>query len=401
MTSIIRKSCIFIRSYPWVNGISILHNVKESMPEITRFISNTNMYQSKDENSKVGTSALEIYGFAQVKSKKKESFIEVLRMYESRDKYRRGHVEFIYSAMQHMQDFGVHKDLDAYKKLLDVLPKGKFIPSNRMQAEFMHYPKQQQCAIDVLCQMEDNGVIPDWEMEDQLLNIFGKWGYPLRKFWRMMYWMPKFKNASPWPLPQVLPNDPLELAKLAIDRITSVDVRRKITVFQSEDLPDSIDKTWIVSSISPDQKILLEKHPPNTPIYVEGPFRVWLKDCPLNYFILRGDRIEKPQPKPTDDDDVSNIDLPIWKSPSSKALTVDETVHEQEDGTIFSVCATGTSSRDSLLSWVRCLQEENSALANIPVLFTLKSPLGEVALSESDSIKDVKKIEVESNSKEE
>ena len=31
-------------------------------------------------------------------------------------------------------------------------------------------------------------------------------------------------------------------------------------------------------------------------------------------------------------------------------------VHEQEDGTILAVCATGSSSRDSLLSWIRRLE---------------------------------------------
>ena len=31
-------------------------------------------------------------------------------------------------------------------------------------------------------------------------------------------------------------------------------------------------------------------------------------------------------------------------------------MHEQEDGTILAVCATGSSSRDSLLSWVRKLE---------------------------------------------
>lgn len=65
-----------------------------------------------------------------------------------------------------------------------------------------------------------------------LLNVFGKRGFPLRKFWRMMYWMPKFKNLSPWHLPDELPNDTLELAKMAIQRITSVDAEMKINVWQ-------------------------------------------------------------------------------------------------------------------------------------------------------------------------
>lgn len=74
--------------------------------------------------------------------------------------------------------------------------------------------------------------MPDSEMEQMLLNTFGRRGIPLRKFWRMMYWMPKFKNLSPWYLPDELPNDVLELAKLAIERITSVDPVMKIDIWQ-------------------------------------------------------------------------------------------------------------------------------------------------------------------------
>ena len=48
-------------------------------------------------------------------------------------------------------------------------------------------------------------------------------------------------------------------------------------------------------------------------------------------------------------------------------------VHEQEDGTIFANCATGTSTKDSLLSWVRCLQIKNPVLSEIAVVFTLKN----------------------------
>lgn len=74
--------------------------------------------------------------------------------------------------------------------------------------------------------------MPDSEMEQMLLNIFGRRGIPLRKFWRMMYWMPKFRNLSPWYLPENLPDDTLELAKLAIQRITSVDPDTKLDIWQ-------------------------------------------------------------------------------------------------------------------------------------------------------------------------
>ena len=95
--------------------------------------------------------------FDKIQDKSKGTFLDMIRIYESRDALRRGHVEFIYAALRHMEEFGVHKDLEVYKSLIDILPKGKFIPTNIFQAEFFHYPKQQQCIIDLLEKMEDNG----------------------------------------------------------------------------------------------------------------------------------------------------------------------------------------------------------------------------------------------------
>lgn len=66
-------------------------------------------------------------------------------------------MEFIYAALKHMDEYGVSKDREVYKALIDVMPKGKMIPTNVFQVEFMHYPKQQQCIIDLLEKMEDNG----------------------------------------------------------------------------------------------------------------------------------------------------------------------------------------------------------------------------------------------------
>lgn len=76
------------------------------------------------------------------------------------------------------------------------------------------------------------GVIPDKETQEILLNVFGHRGIPLRKYWRMMYFMPKFKRLSPWPLPVDVPDDVLELAKLAIERICSVDLQSEVSVYQ-------------------------------------------------------------------------------------------------------------------------------------------------------------------------
>lgn len=101
--------------------------------------------------------ALVRLNFKEMENKTKDTYLDMIKIFINRDIHRRGHVEFINSALKYMELYGVHKDLAVYKALVDVLPKGKFIPQNIIQSEFMHYPKQQQCAIELLEQMEDNG----------------------------------------------------------------------------------------------------------------------------------------------------------------------------------------------------------------------------------------------------
>lgn len=90
--------------------------------------------------------------------------------------------------------------------------------------------------------------------------------------------------------------------------------------------------------------------------------------------------------------DVSNIRIPFW---DRKEVAVPLTVHEQDDGTYFAMCATGTSTKDSLLSWIRCLQKENPVLDKIPVVFKLASLTREqVLINEKDNEDDlVKKVD--------
>lgn len=315
--------------------------------------------------------------FVNKDNKNKESFQGALDIFKHNDTRGRGTVEFIDGALRNMEHFGVHKDLASYKKLMDVFPKGKYIPENRLQADFYHYPKQQECACRVLTAMRTNNLIPDEEMGDMILNIFGKYATPFKLYCRMMYWLPKLKNISPWLLPDELPNEALELAKLAISQITSVDRLTKLTVYDAEDLEQSSDKTWIVSGQSIDQKELLSQLKEKSPVYVEGAFRIWLQDQQVNYFILRAPPAPALPPMMLSDDDIDDIRL--WMN-GEKCKKDDvsriPTVHEQEEGVILAVAATGSSSRDSLLSWIRFLERENPALSNLAVLFTLKSPLG-------------------------
>ncbi|XP_077275369.1 LOW QUALITY PROTEIN: evolutionarily conserved signaling intermediate in Toll pathway, mitochondrial-like, partial [Temnothorax americanus] len=256
-----------------------------------------------------------------------------------------------------IHEFGVNRDLAMYKSLLDVLPKGKFIPHNYYQTLFMH-PKQQFIAIDLLCKMEHNCVMPDLEMQEMLLNIFGQQGLPLKKFWRMMYWMPKFANLNPRPAPK----DPRVLARLATSKISSVDVQTIITDFKTKDVEDAIEDSLIVSAMSSMQEELLRMQPRDIPIFVEGSYTIWVVDQCIDYFVVKGAAKERKNVR-ENPDDVSNIRIPFWDKKEVALLA--PAVHEQDDGTYFAMCATGTSTKDSLLSWIRCLQEKNPILTVI------------------------------------
>ncbi|XP_067619618.1 evolutionarily conserved signaling intermediate in Toll pathway, mitochondrial [Eurosta solidaginis] len=332
--------------------------------------------------------------FAGVSTKTKDSYLTMVELFLERDVHRRNHVEFIYAALRNMADFGVEHDIEVYKALINIMPKGKFIPTNIFQAEFMHYPKQQQCIIDLLEQMEDFNVMPDYEMEAMLLNIFGRRGHPLRKYWRMMYWMPKFRNLSPWPLPNPLPDNTLEVAKIAIERMCTVDLCSKISVFDTKNVRDAVEDTWIVSGMSKEQSQLLRKHPLQKAIYIEGPFIIWLRSRSINYFTLRAD----PDPdylkslqEEEDQDDVSKLKASFFGAALQRPKTQPtnlRSVHQQEDGTIFAICATGTSTKDSLLSWIRLLEANgNPTLGEVPVLFRFTSDVA------------AKAVEIESHTK--
>lgn len=277
-------------------------------------------------------------------------------------------------------------------------------------------------------------------MEDLIANIFGKRSHPMYKYWRMMYWMPKIKYLSPWLLPDPVPDDAFELAKLAVKQMCTVDVESAVDIFDTDSIEDALDKTWIVSGQSPEQKKLLENHSIESPLKIEGPFAIWLRNRSINYFTLVGDAEPDENFEPEEDEDgmhgfvflihllrceaifvnaiffsflfpkqfqfrghhtdVKDIRMPSFlsfMSPKKSEIIVKmpkRSMHQQDDGTIYAICATGTSTKDSLLSWIRLLEGNgNPSLANIPVLFKFRTPVDDRALVvvNSSNEKSVKK----------
>ena len=271
-----------------------------------------------------------------------------------------------------------------YKALIEVFPKEKMVPRSVWQVEFMHYPKQQQCAIDLMDQMEDNGVIPDHDFGVRLKKVFGTDAHAFRKYRRMMYWMPKFKHANPYPVPKDLPDDDLSLALLALKRM-AVDRENKISVWNSaEQDPEAKEDTFIASAQSVTQQNLIKKHSPSKPLFVEGGYPCWLRHKSATYFILRADPdlellASLRQAEKDLETDANLFDWKnFWEDEEGGKLVPLRSVHEQDDGTVLAMVITGTGTKDSLVTWIRCLQQANPSLEQIPVVFRLRSPDSEI-----------------------
>lgn len=113
-----------------------------------------------NEDKKKNSSALthgDLFDHVAGAFKTKAAFQKAVDVYVKSEVRRRGHVEFIYAALKKMPEFGVERDLAVYNKLLDVFPKEVFVPRNFIQRMFNHYPRQQECGVQLLEQMENYG----------------------------------------------------------------------------------------------------------------------------------------------------------------------------------------------------------------------------------------------------
>ncbi|XP_061665017.1 evolutionarily conserved signaling intermediate in Toll pathway, mitochondrial [Syngnathoides biaculeatus] len=313
--------------------------------------------------------------------KNKASFAEALEVFTKADVRRRGHVEFIYAALKKMPEFGVQRDVGVYNRLLDVFPKEVFVPRNFIQRMFNHYPRQQECAVQLLEQMENYGVMPNVETKVLLVRIFGEKGHPVRKYQRIMYWFPKFKHANPFPVPHRLPEDPVELARFSLKRIAN-DLDAKVTVYQTPrtdvtESGDQITLPHVVGIQSPDQMRLLGKHDPNRPVFVEGPFPLWLRRTCVHYYVLRaepappGAKVEEPyDPAERCFHYPLQLDLDLDRD-FGDMETFD--VEDLDEGPVFGMCMTSRGDQVTLNRWISGLQESNPVLGHVATVFRLQA----------------------------
>ncbi|XP_036739501.2 evolutionarily conserved signaling intermediate in Toll pathway, mitochondrial isoform X1 [Manis pentadactyla] len=347
----------------------------------------------------------ELFRQASDGARDKASFVQAVQNFGQYSVHKRGHVDFIYLALRKMREYGVERDLAVYNLLLDIFPKEVFRPRNFFQSVFIHYPRQQECGIAVLEQMENHGVMPNEDTEFLLVQIFGRKSYPMLKFVRMKLWFSRFKNINPFPIPRDLPQDPVDLARLGL-RHMEPDLSARVTIYQeglgaaafhrcsSLQMPLPTDSSGaadpcephIVGIQSPDQQAALAHHNPARPLFVEGPFSLWLRDKCVYYHVLRADLLPPEEREVEEIPEEWSLYYPVQLDLDYERSGWDDyefDIDKVEEGPIFAICMAGAHDQATLAKWIRGLQETNPALAQIPVVFRLAGSTGELLASSS------------------
>ncbi|CAH8629588.1 unnamed protein product [Schistosoma margrebowiei] len=245
---------------------------------------------------------------------KKRTFLHILEMFIQRSgPSRKGFTSFIENALIKMPEYEVADDLDCYKAVIRLFPTGRMVVKRFLQADFGHFPKQQQVMIDILSQMSRYHVLPDDEVGQMIIDVFGWRNHAMNAYRRLMYWMPKLYYSNPWTLPlrivDDLDLDPIKLGCLIAERICPDRMTEFTVVQMSSSNPDRPDS--LISAQSPEQRALLayctNKQIHNDQInntqctkptiYLDGPHYVWFRNLQAAYYTLwteiDADRLKK------------------------------------------------------------------------------------------------------------
>ncbi|CAI5448542.1 unnamed protein product [Caenorhabditis angaria] len=293
----------------------------------------------------------------------RESFLAAVAQFK--EKRGRTHVEFINTALKYMKDYGVHKDLETYKTLLDIFPKGKMIPQTAFQKIFLHYPMQQNCCVKVLDEMEWHGVQPDKEIHDIVVNAFGEWNFATKKVKRMLYWMPKLKHSNKYLDRRHVEGkslSPSELAGIAL-KMMSRDPAAAISLLK---LPED---AWMVTSQSLSQQKLIEDLKTGDEIFVDRS-TVYVQDNKIDYIILSG----PPKLPPLEEFKKEEMDenyenwFEDWKKRRTEAR---RSIHEQDFEIIYALGALYKNDNTTAFRWIENLQKTNKNLETLRIRLRL------------------------------
>lgn len=151
---------------------------------------------------------------------KHEQFTLAVNEFKKREKYRKGHVEFVKLAVKRMEEYQLQKDINIYNQIISIFPKGRFAPKRMLDSLWPRSLPQLELSLDILTKMEENGIRPNQETFNLLNKIFGKMSLPVQKCIRIAHLFDKYEYADPYKIYGEIPTDPVELSKLILYRMT-------------------------------------------------------------------------------------------------------------------------------------------------------------------------------------
>lgn len=90
------------------------------------------------------------------------AFAAALAALERAPGRRVGRLELVAAALAAMPALGVARERDAYHRLLRLLPRGPWVPRGPLQRMLAPFPRQQECGLQILEQMERYGGCGWW-----------------------------------------------------------------------------------------------------------------------------------------------------------------------------------------------------------------------------------------------
>jgi signaling intermediate in Toll pathway protein len=344
-----------------------------SLLSLCRYSSNTSMSSRPSELNHID----EQFKRIPKEDRNKATFNNAVAMFQHNRMRATGHVEFLNTAVKYLKEYNLHKDLDTYKNLLNVFPKGPLIPKNMFQKMFQHFPLQQHCCVNILDTMEWHGVHPDKEVHDIVANAFGEWNFATRKIKRMLYWMPKLRHTNKYLDRREVENkklDDTKLARIALKMMCRDPGTSYTYVKVNQENSENGDSalSWIVSAQSPLQRRLISQLGENPVIYVDGPSLVYVMEKRVKYFVLSGPPAEKDFNEFIEKRDMYDVTDIRRKLFDENDNFNELNVHQQADQTILSIAVFENESEAMALSWVNHLSEQNPKLRDATVLFRVK-----------------------------
>lgn len=171
------------------------------------------------------TKSAQIFENIVVSLPNEHGFHEAVQTFKKRDVKGIKMIDFISTAVNYMEAFGVAKNVDSYNQLLDMFPKGKYHNRTVFDTLWTRFRPQIDCAVQILTKLEENHIRPNLQMYDIVHAVFGNDSIPLNKLRRIVFWFDKFDEMYPEPLPKELPKDKYELFTMAINLMINESMR--------------------------------------------------------------------------------------------------------------------------------------------------------------------------------